>query len=99
MLDPEHVRTSYFVVSLLTNFRGTRRRQILSPPQLRRRTPDVPRRSWGAHNHSAGPMDRDPGPLRELLGALFTASLAQIFFQDVFVLLSDPLGVDFELPN
>ena len=44
-------------------------------------------------------MDRDLGPLRELLGALLTVSLAQIFFQDVFVLLFDPLGVDFELPR
>ena len=34
-----------------------------------------------------------------LLGALLTASLAQIFFQDVLVLLFDPPGVDFELPT
>ena len=44
-------------------------------------------------------MDRDFGAPGQLLGALLTHSLTLIFFSDVFVLLFDPLGVDFELPR
>ena len=62
-------------MSLLISFRGPRRRQILlgpkggrnqiaAPPQLRRSWVDVRRSSWGAHNPSAGSMDRDFGASR-----------------------------------
>ena len=46
-----------------------------------------------------GSIDRDFGAPWKLLGALLTLSLTLIFFQDVFVLFFDPLGVDFELPR
>ena len=51
----------------------------------------------GAHNHSAGPMQRDFRASWEHLAALLAPSLTLILFQDVFVFLFEPLGVDFEL--
>ena len=53
----------------------------------------------GAPNHSAGPIHRDFGASWGHLAALLTPSLILIFFQDVFVLLFEPFGVDVELPR
>ena len=53
----------------------------------------------GDHNHSAWPIHREFGASWEHLAALLTPSLTLIFFQDVFVLLFEPFGVDFELPR
>ena len=71
----------------------------MAPSRLDRSRTRTTHSVWGAQNLLAGLMDRDFGALWELLGALLTASLAQIFFQDVFVLLFEPFGVDFELPR
>ena len=38
-------------------------------------------------------------PLFVVLDALLVAYFRSSFFDDVFYLLSEPLGVDFELPN
>ena len=38
-------------------------------------------------------------PLFVVLDALLVAYVRSSFFDDVFYLLSEPLGVDFELPN
>ena len=38
-------------------------------------------------------------PLFVVLDALLLAYIRSSFFDDVFYLLSEPLGVDFELPN
>lgn len=42
-------------------------------------------------------MDRDFAASWELLVALSTASLILVFFEVVFVILLEPLGVDVEL--
>ena len=34
-----------------------------------------------------------------VIGALILVSFLSLFFDDVFYLLSEPLGVDFELPS
>ena len=58
---------------MLRSFCGPRRRQILPPSTPRRSQVKECHRFWGAHNLSAGSVDRDLRPLWELLGALLTA--------------------------
>ena len=50
---------------------------------------------WGSLRSFSGAKRPSWAPLADLL----KPSVAQIFFSDVFVLLFDPLGVDFELPR
>ena len=52
----------------------------------------------GTHNHPTGPRHRNFGAFWEHLAALLTPYLTLIFFQDVLVLLFEPLGVHSELP-
>ena len=77
---------------MLTSFRRPRRRLILGPSQEGRSAVDVTQGVWGAHNHSAGPMDRDFGASWELLGALLASSLVHVVFEVVFFSSSRVLG-------
>ena len=61
---------------------------------------------WGSHGGSLGAPELqrflvtfDPGAFLSLLMLFFLELLLSSFFDVVFYLLPEPLGVDFELPN